>query len=73
MLPQETAPGGSRLTWLRSTLGVALSALRTQMVLAHEDATAGGLAVHRAPLLRMVVDKDLATVTVSEETVPAPE
>eukprot|EP00975_Prorocentrum_lima_P013210 2805091-Prorocentrum_lima.AAC.1 len=50
-----------------------MSALRTQLVLAHEDASAGGLAVHTAPLLHMVLDKDLAMVTVSEEMVPAPE
>eukprot|EP00975_Prorocentrum_lima_P046671 9753663-Prorocentrum_lima.AAC.1 len=43
------------------------------MVLAHEDATSGGLAMHTAQLLHHVVDKDLTTVTVGEEMVPDPD
>eukprot|EP00975_Prorocentrum_lima_P047025 9832146-Prorocentrum_lima.AAC.1 len=40
------------------------------MVLAHEDATSGGLAVHTSQLIQGVLDKDLSAVTVSEVVVP---
>eukprot|EP00975_Prorocentrum_lima_P012797 2709906-Prorocentrum_lima.AAC.1 len=39
---EAAGPAGCRVQWLHSTFGAALSAIRCGLVLAHEDAGAGG-------------------------------
>eukprot|EP00975_Prorocentrum_lima_P033082 6941893-Prorocentrum_lima.AAC.1 len=62
-------PGGTRVQWLHTTFAAALSALRCGLVVAHEDAGAGGVAVYSHPSLLAVLEKDVSALLVAPTAV----